>query len=76
MAKRERNSFLTPLDVRVQPEGKTFRLLNQFTYKWGETDIRVPAGFETDLASVPVYTILIISMACLIASHYVKVVDW
>ena len=51
--KRQHNSFLTPLDVRVQPSGKTFKLLYPFTYRWGKTHIQVPAGFETDFASIP-----------------------
>jgi len=59
--KRERNSFLTPLDVRVQPSGKTFKLLNPFTYRWAyrEDDLDfvftfvVPRWFETDFASIP-----------------------
>ena len=51
--KRERNSFLTPLDVRVMESGKRFMLLNQFTYLWGTTKITVPAWFVTDFASIP-----------------------
>ncbi len=51
--KREHNSFLTPLVVEVMPSGKRFRLYNDFTYLWGQTKIPVPAGFETDFASIP-----------------------
>jgi len=55
--KRERNSFLTPLDVRVQPSGKTFKLLYPFTYRYRRLGrkftLTVPAGFETDFASIP-----------------------
>lgn len=51
--KRERNSFKTPLDVRVVDGGKRFMLLHQFTYHWGVTKITVPAGFVTDFASIP-----------------------
>jgi len=55
--KRERNSFKTPLDVRVVDGGKRFMLLHQFTYRWkyrGLTVvISVPVGFVTDFASIP-----------------------
>jgi len=61
--KRQRNSFLTPLDVRVMESGKQFRLLNQFTYYYQplDTHIRVAAGFVTDFASIPQPFHLIIS---------------
>ena len=50
-----RNSFLTPLVVEVMPSGKRFRLYNSFTYHVARAgvNIRVPAGFETDFASIP-----------------------
>ena len=55
--KRQRNSFLTPLDVRVLESGKRFQLIHQFTYRWKGRDvpvnITVPAGFKTDFASIP-----------------------
>jgi len=51
--KRERNSFLTPLVVEVMPSGKQFKLHYDFTYHWGKTKITVPAGFQTDFASIP-----------------------
>lgn len=57
MKKRERNTFLTPLVVEVMPSGKRFRLHYEFTYLWKYKDltvkITVPAGFVTDLASIP-----------------------
>lgn len=89
MDKRQRDTFLTPLDVRIMLSGKRFRLLHSFVYNWkvpiklvpawakkSSIKISVPVGFETDLASVPVYTILIIAVACLLASHYVECVSW
>ncbi len=57
--KRERNSFLTPLVVEVMESGKRFRLYNEFTYRLQRLGtgkgftINVPAGFETDFASIP-----------------------
>ena len=55
MKKRQRNTFLTPLDVRVLDSGKKFRLLYPFTYNWkpGYAKVIVPRGFETDFASIP-----------------------
>ena len=53
--KRPRNSFLTPLVVEVMPSGKRFKLYYDFTYRVAraKVNIRVPAGFETDFASIP-----------------------
>lgn len=53
--KRQRDSFLTPLVVEVMPSGKRFRLYNRFTYQHKPDTIpfNVPAGFETDFASIP-----------------------
>ena len=62
MKKRERNSFLTPLVVEVMPSGKRFRVHYEFTYLWKREyiEINVPAGFETDFASIPrIFRILI-----------------
>lgn len=55
MAKRERNSFKTPLVVEVMPGGKTFRLHHSFTYRWKRigVEITAPVGFVTDFASIP-----------------------
>lgn len=55
------SSFTDPLDVRIlQREIKTrglYKLLKEFTYEIGEEGsgvlVEVPAGFVTDLASVP-----------------------
>lgn len=59
---RERNSFKTPLVVEVM--GKRFRLHYNFTYRWkykGLTIvISVPAGFETDFASIPRFAWILI----------------
>lgn len=51
--KRQKNSFLTPLDVRVMDSGKRFMVLHQFTYRWQGFKITVPVGFITDFASIP-----------------------
>ncbi len=61
--KRIRNSFLTPLDVRVMPSGKRFKLLYPFTYYWKRYGVKVsvPAGFVTDFASIPQPVSFIIS---------------
>ena len=63
MMKRQKNSFLTPLDVRVLEGGKRFMLLHQFTYVWRYSEMEkfkalplkivVPIGFVTDFASIP-----------------------
>ena len=55
MAKRERNSFKTPLIVEVMESGKRFRLHHSFTYLWKRwnIEIRISAGFITDFASIP-----------------------
>ena len=56
MAKSQRNSFFTPLVVEVQPNGKTFKIAREFTFRWkhqGIKDIHVPVGFVTDFASIP-----------------------
>lgn len=50
------SNFQTPLDVRANDDGKTFTILQAFDYQIGddpERRIVVPAGFETDFASVP-----------------------
>lgn len=52
MTKRQRNTFLTPLIVKVMPSGKRFKVASEFTYRWA-MPISVPVGFETDFASVP-----------------------
>ena len=46
---------MTPLVVEVMPGGKRFRLHYDFRYywKWGGIEVCVPAGFETDFASIP-----------------------
>jgi len=52
-----RNSFKTPLVVEVMPSGKRFKLHFSFIYIWKYKRIKVkvvvPAGFETDFASIP-----------------------
>jgi len=57
-----KNSFLTPLIVEVLPTGKRFRLHFAFTYLWKPDTIpfRLPAGFETDFASIPRFFRIII----------------
>lgn len=51
------SSFTTPLDARISDNGARFELLAPFTYershKGSGVKITVPAGFVTDLASVP-----------------------
>ena len=51
------SSFTTPLDSRLNDDGKTNTLLKRFTYKIGNKNskkcITVPKGFVTDWASVP-----------------------
>lgn len=66
--KRQRNSFLTPLVVEVQPDGRTFKIYREFTYRWYWREkgvdlvsvVRVPLGFVTDFASIPRIARLII----------------
>lgn len=57
MAKRQRNTFLTPLDVRVMDSGKRFMVLHPFTFHWDNKGIpiriTVPFGKVTDFASIP-----------------------
>lgn len=57
------SSFTDGLFVELKSDGKTFRLLEPFTYYMeGDSDntITVPVGFETDFASVPrVFTPLV-----------------
>lgn len=55
MKKRIRDSFRTPLVVEVMPSGKRFKLHYDFTYYWKRYGVKVhvPAGFETDFASIP-----------------------
>lgn len=46
--------FLQPLQVELQPDRKRWRLLAPFSYLApGIGPVEVPAGFETDFASVP-----------------------
>ena len=48
------NRFPNPLQAELQPDRKTWRLLAPFSYLApGHGLITVPAGFETDFASVP-----------------------
>ena len=51
------SSFTDPLDMRDLPDGKHFQLLAEFDYHIGAESspdiIHVPAGFVTDLTSVP-----------------------
>jgi len=51
------SSFTTPLDVRKLDDGRTWMVLEPFTYHLGTEDspdyITVPIGFVTDFASVP-----------------------
>lgn len=51
------SSFTDPLKVTPMPDGRTWKLLEEFDYHIGaETSpdvIHVPAGFVTDFASVP-----------------------
>lgn len=53
----EMSSFTTPLDARESDDGNHWMLLTEFDYERGALGskdiIRVPAGFITDLASVP-----------------------
>ena len=56
--RRERNSFLTPLIVKVLPNGKTFEIHEPFTYSYRQgtpmaLTIAIKAGFVTDFASIP-----------------------
>lgn len=55
MAKRQRNTFLTPLVVEVMPSGKTFKVAREFTYLWKRKSIKVhiAVGTLTDFASIP-----------------------
>lgn len=47
--------FATALDVKVEPDGRTFTLLAPLEWQSARTGERivVPAGFQTDFASVP-----------------------
>ena len=51
------SSFTTELKLSPNDDGRTWRLLEAFEYhvgdKGGDEVVRVPAGFETDFASVP-----------------------
>ena len=51
------SSFTTPLIVSPLPDGRRWKLMEEFVYRIGsdqsEECVRVPAGFETDFASVP-----------------------
>lgn len=63
--RRIKDSFKTPLDVRVKDSGKRFLLLNQFTYVWRGIDgkpleITVPKWFDTDFASIPRFAKIVI----------------
>lgn len=54
------SSFTNPLDVRIQSDGRCGVLLAEFDYHVGAEDsediIHVPAGFETDFASTPIFS--------------------
>lgn len=45
-------SFHTPLKLEYE-DGKSYRLIDAFSYDSSLDTITVPAGFETDFASVP-----------------------
>jgi len=45
--------FMTALQVELQKDRKTWRLLAPFVYQDEGGSFEVPAGFETDFASVP-----------------------
>lgn len=51
------SSFTTPLVVTPLPDGKYWRLLEEFDYHVGSKDsdvfVHVPKGFVTDFASIP-----------------------
>ena len=48
------NRYPSPLQVELQPDRETWRLLAPFSYLApGHGLITIPAGFETDFASVP-----------------------
>lgn len=48
------NRFQNPLRAELQPDRKTWRLLAPFSYLDPDFGlVEVPAGFETDFASVP-----------------------
>ena len=51
------SSFTTELKVKPLPDGRKWKLLEEFDYYLGNLGsgmyIRVPAGFITDFASVP-----------------------
>ena len=48
------NRFPNPLQAELQPDRKTWRLLALFSYLDPDHGlVEVPAGFETDFASVP-----------------------
>ena len=46
------NEFITPLDLRAHVPGE-WLLLSPLKYQSGATVITAPAGFVTDLASIP-----------------------
>lgn len=73
--KRIRNSFLTPLDVRVMPSGKRFMLLYPFTYYWKRYGIKisVPAGFVSDFASIPRLIISFVALGAILAGHFLGI---
>ncbi len=71
----ERNSFLTPLVVEVMPNGKRFRLFLPFTFADHGLKITVPAGFVTDLASIPASALLALAAAAVVAGRYAGL-DW
>jgi hypothetical protein len=51
------SSFTSPLVVTPLQDGRNWRLLEEFDYHIGAEDspvfVHVPAGFETDFASIP-----------------------
>jgi hypothetical protein len=51
------SSFTTPIRVEALPDGRRWKLLERFVYDVGELgggdSIEVPAGFITDMGSVP-----------------------
>lgn len=57
------SSFTVPLDIRLTANGRCGILLAEFEYHVGSEEsqdvVRVPAGFETDFASTPVFAWII-----------------
>jgi len=55
--------FTSTPTLGVLPDGKTWKLVNDLEYETGYGAIKIPAGFETDFASIPRFFRVIASPA-------------